>query len=32
MMNNCLSDEKKLKQLSVEYHDLKGNQIKTNNK
>lgn len=32
MMNNFLSDEEQLKQLSVEYHDLKGNQIKIDNK
>jgi hypothetical protein len=28
MMRNCLNDEKQLKHLSVEYHYLKGNQIK----
>jgi hypothetical protein len=27
-MNNYLSDEKQLKHLNVEYHDLKRNQIK----
>jgi hypothetical protein len=31
MMSNRLSDEEQLEHLSVEYHDLKGNQIKTNN-